>query len=67
MFSEIHPIKIAGSFAAFVALLLSPLCLAPASAQVTWATLSGTVTDQSGGIVPKAWPYTDVCVRLCRC
>ena len=54
MFSEMHPIKMAGSFAAFVTLLFSPLFLAPVSAQVTGATLSGTVTDQSGGIVPKA-------------
>jgi hypothetical protein len=54
MFSEMHPIKMAGGFAAFVTLLFSPLFLAPVSAQVTGATLSGTVTDQSGGIVPKA-------------
>jgi outer membrane receptor protein involved in Fe transport len=54
LFSEIHPIKIAASFAAFIALLFSALVLAPVSAQVTGATLSGTVTDQSGGVVPKA-------------
>src|SRR6202165_5508698 len=55
MFSEIGPTKIvAASFATCVALLFSPLVLAPVSAQVTGATLSGTVTDQSGGVVPKA-------------
>src|SRR6202047_2887749 len=54
MFSEIRSTKIAASFATCVALLFSPLVLAPVSAQVTGATLSGTVTDQSGGVVPKA-------------
>src|SRR6202035_539027 len=54
MFSEIGPTRIAASFATFVALLFSPLALAPVSAQVTGATLSGTVTDQSGAVVPKA-------------
>jgi hypothetical protein len=33
MFSEIRPTKIAASFATFVALLFSPLALAPVSAQ----------------------------------
>jgi hypothetical protein len=42
------------SFEAFIALLFSPLVPTPVSAQVTGATLSGTVTDQSGGVVPKA-------------
>ena len=55
MFSEIGPTKIvAASFATIVAFLFSPLVLAPVSAQVTGATLSGTVTDQSGAVVPKA-------------
>src|SRR6202790_4979112 len=54
MFSEIRSTKIAASFATIVAFLFSPLVLAPVSAQVTGATLSGTVTDQSGGIVAKA-------------
>src|ERR1700730_5461114 len=54
MFSEIRSTKIAASFATCVALLFSPLVLAPVSAQVTGATLSGTVTDQSGGVVPRA-------------
>src|ERR1700732_1973985 len=54
MFSEIRSTKIAASFATCVALLFSPLVLAPVSAQVTGATLSGTVTDQSGAVVPKA-------------
>ena len=54
MFSEIRLTKIAAGVATFVALLFGPLALAPASAQVTGATLSGTVTDRSGGVVPKA-------------
>src|SRR6202790_3855896 len=45
MYSQISPTKIAASFATFVALLFSPLALAP---------VSGTVTDQSGAVVPKA-------------
>src|ERR1700682_3406062 len=54
MFSEICSTKIAARFVAFVALLFSPLFLSTAYAQVAGATLSGTVTDQSGGVVPKA-------------
>ena len=54
MFSEIRSTKIAAGVATFVALLFGPLALAPVSAQVTGATLSGTVTDQSGAVVPKA-------------
>ena len=54
MFSEICATKIAARFVAFVALLFSPLFLSTAGAQVAGATLSVTVTDQSGGVVPKA-------------
>src|ERR1700730_1700692 len=54
MFSEICATKIAARFVAFVALLFSPLFLSTAAAQVAGATLSVTVTDQSGGVVPKA-------------
>jgi hypothetical protein len=54
MFSEFRGTQIAAGVATFVALLFGPLALAPVSAQVTGATLSGTVTDQSGGVVPKA-------------
>jgi hypothetical protein len=54
MISGIRLIKTAAGFATFVAFLLSPFALAPVFAQVTGATLSGTVTDQSGGVVPHA-------------
>jgi hypothetical protein len=54
MFSEIRSTKIAGSFATCVALLFSPLVLAPVSAQVTGATLTGTVNDASGAVIPNA-------------
>src|ERR1700730_12868043 len=54
MFSEICSTKIAARFVAFVSLLVSPLFLSTAYAQVAGATLSGTVTDLSGGVVPKA-------------
>src|ERR1700730_6234324 len=54
MFSEICATKITARFVAFVALLFSPLFLSTAAAQVAGATLSVTVTDQSGGVVPKA-------------
>jgi hypothetical protein len=40
--------------AAFVALVLSMLFSAPVWAQVAGATLSGTVTDTSGAIIPQA-------------
>jgi hypothetical protein len=54
MFSEIRSTKIAASFATCVALLFSPLVLAPVSAQVTGATLTGTVNDASGAVIPNA-------------
>src|ERR1700674_4967580 len=46
--------NIAASFLAFVVLVFSPMFLATAHAQVAGATLSGTVMDQSGGLVPQA-------------
>jgi hypothetical protein len=45
--------NIAASFLAFVVLVFSPLFLATAHAQVVGGTLSGTVMDQSGGVVPQ--------------
>src|ERR1700687_2753749 len=54
MFSKIRSTKRAASFLAFVSLVFSPLLSATAYAQVAGATLSGTVTDQSGGLVPQA-------------
>src|SRR5260221_11156832 len=54
MLSKIQITKTAACFLAFVVLVISPLLLATAHAQVAGATLSGTVTDQSGGLVPQA-------------
>jgi hypothetical protein len=54
MFSKIRTTKTAACFLAFVILALSPLLSGTALAQVAGATLSGTVTDQSGAFVPQA-------------
>jgi hypothetical protein len=54
MFSKIRSTKTASCFLAFVVLVFSPLLLVTAHAQVAGATLSGTVSDQSGGVVPQA-------------
>src|SRR6266849_8182751 len=54
MFSKIRSTKNAASFLVFAAVVFSPLLAAKAHAQVAGATLSGTVTDQSGGVLPQA-------------
>jgi hypothetical protein len=54
MFPGICPAKIAAGLVAAVALLFSPLLMRTVHAQVAGATLSGTVSDQSGAVVPKA-------------
>src|ERR1700738_3123041 len=54
MFAEIRSAKIVAGLVAFVVLVFSPLLRHTVYAQVAGATLSGTVTDQSGGVVPRA-------------
>jgi hypothetical protein len=54
MNSKIRPKNVAASFIACVAFAFSPLTLVPVYGQVVGATLSGTVRDQSGGVVPQA-------------
>ena len=54
MFSKTRSMKAAACFLSFAALVFSPWLLAPAHTQVAGATLSGTVTDKSGGVVPQA-------------
>jgi hypothetical protein len=46
-----NPFSAAVLFLSVVALVLMPLC---ASAQVTGATLTGTVTDNTGAVIPNA-------------
>jgi hypothetical protein len=53
MISEIRPKKIAATFVAFVVVAFSSLILIPVYAQVVGATLSGTMTDQSGSVIPN--------------
>jgi hypothetical protein len=54
MFTGIGPKRIAASFIALIAFAFSPLLLATAHAQVAGAMLSGSVMDQSGGVIPRA-------------
>src|ERR1700674_5772680 len=54
MFSKIRTTKTVACFLTFVALVLRLMLPATANAQVAGATLSGTVTDQSGAVVPQA-------------
>jgi len=48
------PSKLGAVFSLFVFLLISLLATGRANAQVSGATLSGTVTDPTGAILPKA-------------
>ncbi len=54
MFSRIHSDKFVVSLLGLFALVFLAVLLAPAYGQVTGATLSGTVRDQSGGVLPAA-------------
>src|ERR1700686_3035853 len=54
MFSKIRPYGITASFVLSVAVLCSPFTLVPVHAQVTGATLSGTVRDPSGALIVNA-------------
>jgi Carboxypeptidase regulatory-like domain len=54
MFSKIRSTKTAASFLVFVTVVFSLWLSATAKAQVAGATRSGTVTDQSGGVIPQA-------------
>jgi hypothetical protein len=51
---KIWPKKMTTRIIGVVAIAFSPLILVPAHAQVVRATLSGTVTDQSGAVIPAA-------------
>jgi hypothetical protein len=54
MFSKTSPYRMRATLGALVALALNPFILVPAYGQVSGAMLSGTVTDTSGAVIPKA-------------
>jgi outer membrane receptor protein involved in Fe transport len=53
MIAEIRSKTIAATLVASLGLAFSPCILVPGYAQVVGATLSGTVTDQSGAVIPN--------------